>query len=87
MTRDLIGACTSRYGQIPVTESVALPPRRRSQHVQRRTLQIYQPNKSLGQDAAISIKRATALMGLAHALETLAFQIDRLAIIMNEEGK
>ena len=41
----------------------------------------------LGQDAAISIKRATALMGLARALETLAFQIDRLAIIMNEEGK
>ena len=43
--------------------------------------------QSLGQDAAISIQRATALMGLAHTLETLAFQIDRLAIIMNKEGK
>ena len=44
-------------------------------------------HQSLGQDTAISIQCATALMGLAHALETLAFQIDRLAIIMNEEGK
>jgi hypothetical protein len=41
----------------------------------------------LGQQDNISIQRATALMGLANALEAAAFQLDRLTTIVNEEDK
>jgi hypothetical protein len=41
----------------------------------------------LGQEADISIRRATVLMGISLSWTTLANQLDRLAAIVKDESK
>jgi hypothetical protein len=41
----------------------------------------------LGREAAISIRRATVLMGISLSWTTLANQLERLAVITKEESK
>jgi hypothetical protein len=41
----------------------------------------------LGQQAGISIQRATVLMGISLSWATLAEQLERLAAIVADEGK
>ena len=41
----------------------------------------------LGVGVYISIQPATALLGIAHQLDELAFQLDRLATIVKSEDK